>query len=512
VFVKFSGTSIIQALTDIQNGFAFLGPEVLLTFFFLFLICLDLFKSPRIKILLPYVALAGIILSFCLQLQILNNLDTYYKPVFFSGLLTSDGLALYAGLLFSVAGFFTVLLSWLHPGLGKNFKGIGEYYAFLLVLLVGLNLLAKSVNLLMLFVSLELVSIASYLLTASFRHQSQAIESGVKYILYGLLASGIMLYGMSFLYGFGGSLNFTQPVFWTNLSQLNTAFFVVIFVLTLVGFLFKVAAAPFHFWAPDVYAGAPLPIVAFFSTAPKIAGFVVIIRFLFSFSNAVSGYLKQDIFLLVGGIALLTLVIGNFTALWQQKARRLLAYSSVAHAGFLLAGLTAMATNALEAIFFYLTILVLMNFGIFLLVQLFEEKLEITKLGDLSGLGKSYPFVGVIAIVILISLTGLPPTAGFTGKLLLFTSIYQNYTLTGHSLLLTLLLSALLFTGIAFFYYIRIPYYMFFKRNLSTQKKVSVTRESIVLSLLALPLLLLFAQPAWLTELIERVIFYSKLL
>jgi len=508
--VKFTATSLIQALTDIQSGFAFLWPELLLTFFFLVVICLDLFKSIQIKASLPFIALLGLLLSFCLQLQILDNVGKYIKPLLFSGLLTSDGLALYAGLLFSVAGMFTVLLSWLHPRLGKDFKGIGEYYAFLLILTVGLNLLVKSVNLLMLFVSLELVSIASYLLTASLRHQSRAIESGMKYILYGLLASGIMLYGMSFLYGFGGSLSFTQSVFWENLSLLNSGFFIVIFLLTFVGFMFKIAAAPFHFWAPDVYEGAPTPIVAFFSTAPKIAGFVVIIRFLFSFNNAVAAELENSIFILAGGIALLTLIVGNFTALRQQKARRLLAYSSVAHAGFILAGLTAMATNAMEAVFFYLTILLFMNYGIFLSVQIFEERLGITELKDLSGLGKTFPFLGIITIIILISLTGLPPTAGFTGKLLLFTSIWQNYTITGHPLLLTLLLSALLFTGLAFFYYIRIPYYMFFKRNLSEQKKVSVGRENVVLALLALPLLLFFFQPAWLTEFIEQVFFYSK--
>jgi len=508
--VKYTGTLLIQALTDIQNGFGFLWPELLLTFFFFIIIGLDLFKSLRVKAILPIVAVAGFLLSLILQFQILHNLSIYTKPVFFSGLLTSDGLALYAGLLFSVAGICTVLLSWLHPALSKNFKGIGEYYAFLLVLAVGLNLLAKSVNLLMLFVSLELVSIASYLLTASLRQQARAVESGMKYILYGLLASGIMLYGMSFLYGFGGSLNFTQAIFWQNLSALPPAFFVLIFLLTMAGFLFKIAAAPFHFWAPDVYEGAPTPIVAFFATAPKIAGFVVIIRFLFSFRNAVDNAIGNDILILVGGIALLTLIVGNFTALAQQKARRLLAYSSVAHAGFILAGLTAMVSNALEAVFFYLTILLFMNFGIFLTVQIFEERLGITTLKDLSGTGKTFPFLGILTIIILISLTGLPPTAGFTGKLLLFTSLWQNYSVTSHPLLLTLLLSALLFTGIAFFYYIRIPYYMFFKRNLTEQKKVSVRRENMVLALLTFPLLFFFFQPAWLTALIEEVIFYSK--
>jgi NADH-quinone oxidoreductase subunit N len=503
-------SSLIASLTEIQHGFAYLWPEIILSFFFLLLVGLDLWPAPALKALLPLVALAGIVLAGVPQVQALLQPAVSFKKEFLAGLLTSDGLALYAGLLFSLTGVCTILLAGLHPVLGRNFRGKGEFYAYLLALLIGLNLMAKSANLLMLFVALELVSIASYLLTASLKYQRGAIESGMKYILYGLLASGVMLYGMSFLYGFGGSLSFTDPVFWTNLASLQPAFFIVIFMLTLAGFLFKVAAAPFHFWAPDVYEGAPVPVVAFFSTAPKIAGFVVIIRFLLQISAHVSGALQTQMVLLVGGIALLTLVIGNFTALWQRKARRLLAYSSVSHAGFVLAALAALAANSVEAVLFYLTILLFMNFGIFLIVQVFEEKLRITEIKELSGLGKDYPAIGILSIIFLISLTGLPPTAGFTGKLLLFTNIWQNYTVSGNNLLLTLLLACLLLTGVAFFYYIRIPYFLFFKRNLSEGKKVLLGRENFVLSLFALPLLVFFFQPAWLADLIEQVLFYSK--
>lgn len=508
--MKLPAQSLISSLTEIQSGFTYLWPEVILSVFFLLIIGLDLSKSVKIKILLPWVALAGIGLSAWPQMQAIMQPAAFTNKLFFTGLLTSDGLAIYVSLLFSMAGLFTIFLTWLHPALGRSFRGIGEYYAYLLVLLVGLNLMAKSVNLLMLFVAIELVSIASYLLTASLKYKRAAIESGIKYILYGVLASGIMLYGMSFLYGFGGSLNFTEAAFWFNLSRLNPAFFIIIFLLTFAGFLFKIAAAPFHFWTPDVYEGAPTPIVAFFSTAPKIAGFVVIIRFLLQIRTNIATTLQDDLMLLIGGIALLTLVVGNFTALWQRRARRLLAYSSVAHAGFVLAALTAFSTNSLEVVLFYLTVLLFMNFGIFLTVQVFEERLQINEIKDLSGLGKTYPVIGVLAIIFLISLTGLPPTAGFTSKLLLFTNIWQNYTTSGNQLLLTLLLAGLLLTGVAFFYYIQIPYFLFFKRNLSSEKKVLMGKENIVLALFALPLLLFFFQPGWLTNIIEQVIFYSK--
>jgi NADH-quinone oxidoreductase subunit N len=377
--VNVPASSLIATLTEIQNGFAYLWPEIILSFFFLLLVGLDLFKTPAIKALLPLIAGAGIVFSLVPQVQALLHPTGNLKQEFLAGLLISDGLALYAGLLFSLAGLFTILLSGLHPVLGRSFQGRGEYYAYLLALLVGLHLMAKSANLLMLFVALELVSIASYLLTTSLKYQRGAVESGMKYILYGLLASGVMLYGMSFLYGFGGSLAFTDPVFWAHLGGLDPAFFIVIFMLTLAGFLFKVAAAPFHFWAPDVYEGAPVPVVAFFSTAPKIAGFVVITRFLVQISAHLSAGLQNKMVLLIGGIALITLVIGNFTALWQRKARRLFAYSSVAHAGFILSALAALAANSVQVVLFYLTILLFMNFGIFLTVQVLEEKLQITE-------------------------------------------------------------------------------------------------------------------------------------
>ena len=508
--MKFSAPSLISSLNDIKSGFAYLGPEIILSIFFLLIIGLDLIKSTRVKAALPFISFVGIVLGMWPQLQALAEPTNFSKQLFFTGLLTADGLAIYAGLLFSVAGLFTLLLTWFHPALGKNFRGIGEYNAYLLALLVGLNLMAKSVNLLMLFVAIELVSIASYLLTASLKYQRAAIESGLKYILYGILASGVMLYGMSFMYGFGGSLNFTDAIFWVNLSKLSPAFFIIIFLLTFAGFLFKVAAAPFHFWVSDVYAGAPAPIVAFFATAPKIAGFIVIIRFLTQISKHVTPVLQSDLILLVGGITLLTLVVGNFTALWQSRARRLLAYSSVAQAGFVLAPLTALATNSLEAVLFYLTVLLFMNFGIFLVVQVFEEKFQVKEIKDLSGLGRHNPVIGILALIFLISLTGLPPTAGFTGKLLMFTNLWQNYMESGNQLLLSLLLAGLLLTGVAFFYYIRIPYFMFFKRNLTAEKKVLMARENIILTMFALPLLLFFFQPAWLIYIIEQVISYSK--
>ncbi|KAA5547417.1 NADH-quinone oxidoreductase subunit N [Adhaeribacter rhizoryzae] len=508
--MNITAQSLITSLTEILGSFAFLGPELMLALFFLLIVALDLFKSKLIKAALPWVALSGILISLISQIYFLNNNQAKQAKLFFSGLLITDGLALYAGLLFSVAGILTIVLSVLSKQLQLKFSGRGEYYAYILVLLAGLNLMAKSVNLLMLFVALELVSIGSYLLTTAIKRQQDAMESGLKYILYGTLASGVMLYGMSFLYGFGGSLSFLDTAFWANLSRLDSPFFLVIFLLTFAGFLFKIAAAPFHFWAPDVYEGAPTPIVAFFATAPKIAGFVVIIRFLLQIKNNLATTLQDDVMLLVGGISLLSLVIGNFTALWQSRARRLLAYSSVAHAGFLLAALAALATNSIEAVLFYLSVLLFMNFGIFLLVQVFEERLQIFDIKGLAGQGKTYPLLGVLAIIILISLTGLPPTAGFTSKLLLFTNIWQNYSATGNQLLLTLLLVGLLLTGVAFFYYIRIPYFLFFKRNLNPEKKVVLGREDIVLAFISFPLLLFFFQPAWLTELIRQVVLYSK--
>ncbi|PRY12686.1 NADH dehydrogenase subunit N [Pontibacter ummariensis] len=488
-----------QTIEAIVAGAGNLLPELLLATFFLLLVTLDLFRSPLIKSLLPWLALTGLFAA--LLIQVLGGYT--FQQGFFLDLLLSDGIARYTGILFCAAGIFTLLLSLLNRSLEKLRYGHGEYYGLILVLVLGLHLMAKSVNLLMVFVAIEVVSIASYILTLTFKTEERAVEAGLKYILYGALSAGVMLYGMSFFYGLTGSLNYAVEGFGAALLQADTLLVTVAAVLVFAGFFFKIAAAPFHFWVADVYQGAPLPVVALFSTGPKIAGIVVILRFVGTFADPL---FFADVQFFLGIAAIATLAIGNFTALWQKTPRRLLAFSSVSHAGFLLVGLLAFGADYTQSILFYLTVLLCMNFGIFLFLQISEEAFGVAKLDGFAGLGRAYPFIGVMAVLYLLSLTGLPPLAGFMGKLLIFSNVWEAYSLSGNNLLLVLLATGILLTAVALFYYIKIPYNLFFKRNFREENLVISLSNKLLLVLFALPLLVFFFKPDLLLNWIEQLL------
>jgi NADH-quinone oxidoreductase subunit N len=493
---------LTEKIDAIIAGAGSLLPELLLAGFFLLLVTLDLFKSKTIKQLLPWLALTGLFSAFILQI-----LGGYTSGgVQFLNLLRSDGLARYGGILFSAAGIFTILLSLQSRSLENLKEGKGEYFALILMLVLGLNLMAKSINLLMVFLAIELVSIASYILTLTLKHEKRAVEAGLKYILYGTLSAGVMLYGMSFFYGFTGSLNYTEGTFWQALLQADYLLVTIAAILVFAGFFFKISAAPFHFWVPDIYQGAPMPIVALFSTGPKMAGIIVILRFVAAFSDpAVASYF-DDILWFLGVAALATLIIGNFTALWQKTPRRLMAYSSVSHAGFLLMALLAFGTNYSSSVLFYLSVLLFMNYGIFLFLQISEENFGATRLEHFTGLGHKLPYLGIMALLYLLSLTGLPPLAGFMGKLLIFSNVWEAYSSSNQTMLLVLLVAGVLLTGVALFYYIRIPYYLFFKRNYTEEKLVISLSNKLLLGFFALPLLVLFFKPDLLLHWIEKLL------
>lgn len=491
-----------QAIDSILAGAGSLLPEFLLVFFFLLLVTLDLFKSETLRRLLPWLALTGLFAT--LAVQVLGGYTS--EGVQFLNLLRSDGLARYGGMLFSAAGIFTILLSLQNRKLEKLREGHGEYYALILMLVLGLNLMAKSVNLLMVFLAIEVVSIASYILTLTLKQEKRAIEAGLKYVLYGTLSAGVMLYGMSFFYGLTGSLDYTLVSFWRALLDASPLMVTVAAVLLFAGFLFKIAAAPFHFWAPDVYQGAPMPVVALFSTGPKIAGVIVILRFVAVFSDASVSASFPDIQRFLGIAALATLAVGNLTALWQRTPRRLMAFSSVSHAGFLLMALLAFGSDYTASVLFYMTVLLFMNFGLFLYLQMAEEDWGVQTLEDFKGLGPFAPFASIMALLYLVSLTGLPPLAGFVGKLLIFSNVWEAYTLSGQTMLLVLLVAGVALTGVALFYYIKIPYYLFLKRNQTAKILVISLSNKLLLGFFALPLLVLFFKPDLLLNLIERLL------
>jgi NADH-quinone oxidoreductase subunit N len=370
-----------------------------------------------------------------------------------------------------------------------------------------------SVNLLMIYLSIEIVSVSSYILT-TIEKTRKSTESGLKYILFGASASAVMLYGMSLLYGMTGTLDIASPDFSRGISQIDSVASTVAIILTISGFLFKISASPFHVWTPDVYESAPTPVVAFFSVAPKIAGFLVAIRFYSAVPN--------NLQIITAVLAMASITFGNFSALWQNNAKRLLAYSTIAHSGFMLIGLVTMSQLGVTSVVFYLIVTLFTNLAAFLLVdyteqllvisnQLLEEP-QITNSGsppdqslitNFKGLGRINPFYGIMMLILMISLAGLPPTAGFFAKLNIFSALWETYQTTNQPILLWLFIFGLLNTAIALFFYLKIPFMMFFKEPLENQEFDLNSKQYFLAIILVLPILILFFKADWLMELIS---------
>lgn len=369
-----------------------------------------------------------------------------------------------------------------------------EFYALLLAIVLGLCFMTMAVNGLSLYLSIELVSIGSYLL-ASLGKGKLAAEGGIKYLLFGALSSGIMLYGLSFLYGMTGSLDLTSEVFANHLAQNHPVIILIVGFLTLGGVLFKLSLVPFHVWAPDVYEGAPTPIVAFLSTAPKAAALLLLMRLLSA--------LPADFQQLMALLALSSILLGNLSALWQNDLKRLLAYSGIAQAGFALVGVVAFSQAGFESATFYIVIYVLTNLAAFLLVDLVSSGRP--TLLSLSGKGAQLPVLAVCFVIVMVALVGLPPTAGFTSKLLVFSALWEANTTAPSSLLTTLLVVGLLNAVISLVYYFKIPFYLFFKEapeaNHDTPKPAGM---ALVVALTVL-IVALFLKTDWLMLWIKQL-------
>jgi NADH-quinone oxidoreductase subunit N len=267
-------------------------------------------------------------------------------------------------------------------------------------------------------------------------------------------------------------------------------------LLSLSGFLFKIAGVPMHPWAPDVYEAAPMPIVAFLSTVPKLAGIAILAKFIESLPG-------PEWPLVVSAVAFLSLAAGNFPALLQNNAKRMMAYSSIAQSGFLLIGIASSLPQGMTMMLFYASVYVLMNFLVFLYLQYFEVY-EIDSIPRFAGASKNFLWPSVFCLVGLIALTGLPPTAGFTAKLFIFSSLWEAYALSGKPYLLILLVFGLLNTVVSLFFYLKIPYHAFLKTSESPQKQNNLTFENLLGLILVLLLLVLFFRPGLLMGWINR--------
>ncbi|MTI19996.1 NADH-quinone oxidoreductase subunit N, partial [Fulvivirga sp. RKSG066] len=412
-------TELKDKLSIITESLNFFTPELVLTGLILIIVLVDLIGKSKSYILIISLSFLGVGATLVFDINQFNYMEDRPIPLFLS-MLQLDQAAIIWKILLDV-GMLLILLLNLRSDT-KHYKA--ELIALLCFILLGAHTLVMSVNLLMVYLSIEIMSIGAYVLT-TYSLKAKNYEAAIKYLLFGGVASAVMLYGLSLIYTYSGSLIFISPLFTENLLEIDTLPLLLAGFMVIGGLLFKISAVPFHIWTPDVYEVTPTPVVAFFSLIPKLAGFAILIKLVLVIN--LFGLVQVPWPKLMGGVAVLTLTVGNFSALWQQNVKRMLAYSSIAHSGFLLLGLVAFSETGFQSVLFYAAIYILMNVAVFSLVNYFEKNGAVF-VADYKGLINTFPVLTIFMVVIMISLTGLPPTAGFTAKLFVFSAIWESYS------------------------------------------------------------------------------------
>ena len=477
-------------IEQIISDLVYIKPEIAVAITLVLIVIVDLIMGKNKKAL-PYIAIAGLVITGFLLIGQFGVESSAFKTSENSSLVVIDNFGTYFKSIVVLASLFIVLFSISSKEINSVHSRLGEYYTLIFGMILGMFFMSSAGDLILLYLSIELLSLSSYVLAGFVKDSIRNSEASLKYVIYGGTSSGIMLFGISLFYGFTGTTNFHDI---NSLIQSQNLPFITIlvaglFILTGIGF--KISVAPFHFWTPDVYEGAPIPITAYLSVASKAAGFAVLIRFIkviFVDSVDVNGFWHlinvidwKSIIIL---ISILTMTLGNFAALWQDNLKRMLAYSSIAHAGYMLLGVAVMSNEGINAILIYFIVYLIMNLGAFFVVMLIANEIDSEEIDDYKGLGRSIPLLGVALAIFLVSLVGLPPTAGFVAKVALFIALIDSN-------MIVVLVIAILNTVVSLYYYIRVL------RNLYLVKvdeekpmlRVSIFNKILVL-ILAVPIIL----------------------
>jgi NADH-quinone oxidoreductase subunit N len=393
--------------------FSALLPEIALLCLALLVFGLDLFSGGDKRRWLGWLAAVGLAVIFVLNLF----WSWTGGELVFSGMLKPDLLALLFQETFIVAAILTVLISVDYEPL----KWHGEYYGLVILATLGMNLMATAADLIMLYVALELTSITLYILAGYLRDIPKSSEAGLKYFLFGAFSSALMLYGMSLVYGLTGETGLKEVA--VALATSNLQLPVILgALLLLAGFGFKIAAVPFHMWTPDVYEGAPTPVTAFVSVASKAAGFAVLMRvFIGAFD-----FIRPEWVAVVGALSVVTMTLGNVVAIPQTNIKRMLAYSSIAQAGYILIGVVCVSAFGVASTIFYLIMYTLTNICAFAVVVLISNVMGSDEITDFAGLSRRSPTLALVMLLALLSLGGIPPVAGFFGKLYIFAAAMEQ--------------------------------------------------------------------------------------
>ncbi len=414
----------------IQDNIASLSyfvPELTLTAVVLIMVLADLILGEKRSPYMSFIALAGAVIVL---FTVVALYDKGSRSIF-NDMLVVDPFSLYFKLLFLASTIMVIFLSIASVELAG--RAVGEYFTLLMIMTLGLFLMASSTNMVTIFISIELVSIVSFVLATYVKTRKRSSEAGLKYAIYGAFSSGLMLYGISLLYGMTGTLNIYEIGEVLAGGEANALALLMAVILIMAGFGYKIASVPFHFWSPDVYEGAPTPITAFFSVGPKAAGFAVLIRF-FNVALASGGANGESIWFALAAvdwpqilavICAATMTLGNLVAIMQNNMKRLLAYSSIAHAGYVMMGVVVLSQDGVSATMFYLAVYYMMNLGAFLVVIVVQDIVGSEHIDDYKGLAYRAPVPAIAMGIFLFSLTGLPPTAGFIGKFYLFAAVIK---------------------------------------------------------------------------------------
>jgi NADH-quinone oxidoreductase subunit N len=429
------------------NNLNILLPEVFLTLSIFSILMIGVFIKNSFNLIFN---LSSLILIITIGI-ILNNPNNQEK--IFLDSFTRDGFSNFFKIMILISSLFVLNSS--KNYILDNKLGKFEYPIIILLSILGMFFMVSSNDIILFYLGLELQSLSLYILASMDRDNLKSSESGIKYFVLSALSSGLLLYGCSLLYGFTGSTNFDLIA--DQLNKDNTgAVFAMVFIL--VGLAFKVSAVPFHMWTPDVYEGAPTAITSYFAVVPKVAGFAVLIKFmLIPFSNILAEWQTIIIFMSIA-----SMILGSVAAIGQKNIKRLLAYSSIGHIGYALAGVATGVVSGYESAIIYIAIYVIMNIGAFSCLYLLKKDGEYKEnISDLSGISKKHPILAISFLLILFSLAGIPPLGGFFAKFYVFTAVLEQQ-------MYTLAIIGLLTTVISAFYYLKIIKTIYFDDSLIT--------------------------------------------
>ena len=487
-------------LSNVLESIPYFIPEIYLAVLFIVILVTDLLFGRNSEKLCRIIACAGILLVTHrdyqqIQLLFLNGLTNGH--LIFSEMLLLTTVSINFKLVIDILAFILILYFEWDNKLKAHPKGLSDLYTIVIGSVFGLHLMLMAVNLLSIYLAIEMVSIASYLMVAYRSENAFSTEAGLKYVLFGAASSAMLLYGISLLYGFGGTPNLLTGDLVPALMRISPVAVSVALVLVLIGIGFKLSFVPMHFWVPDVYEGASTPVTAWLSTLPKIAAFGLLINFLRPFIFF-SNWTAFDFRLFFSIIGIITMIAGNFAAVLQTSVKRMLAYSSIGHTGFALMTVVTFTSTGISALTFYLAVYAIANIGALCLASYFVNVAAAEDMVSYKGLGHKYPVASICFIIVLISLTGLPVSAGFNGKLLAFSAVYGVYN-DGHNIwLLALMVTGAVTTVVSLFYYIKIPLNLFLKRTEAAINPIVKSYDIVAMAVvISVVLVLLGIFPGW---------------